>query len=69
MERVPNIIEEARNKSHLFPVDHDQPRTVKLDNQIQALRIVLVRTLPALINILIPNTFRELPLVERPQNP
>jgi len=69
MERVPNIIEEARNKSHLFPVDHDQPRTVKLDNQIQALRIVLVRTLPALINILIPNTFRGSPSLVHLRSP
>lgn len=60
-ERVPNIIEEAQNKANTFPLDKENPRTVKLDRQVRALRKTLVQVLPVLINILIPNTFRKHP--------
>ena len=62
-EKVPNIIEEAQNKAHTFrvPVHENRQRTAKLDQQVQELRITLLRVLPVLINILIPNTFRTLP--------
>jgi len=56
-ERLPNVIEEAQNKSNAFPVDKANPKTVILDRAVRGLRMLLVQSLPALINILIPNTF------------
>jgi hypothetical protein len=56
-ERLPNIIEEAENKSNAFPLDTSNPKTVRLDRAVWGLRMLLVQSLPALINILIPNSF------------
>jgi hypothetical protein len=56
-ERLPNIIEEAENKSTAFPLNPENPKTVRLDRTVRGLRMLLVQSLPALINILIPNTF------------
>ena len=58
-ERLPNIIEEAQNKANAFPVDEANPKTVILDRAVRGLRMLLVQSLPALINILIPDTFRK----------
>ncbi|KAK0643182.1 hypothetical protein B0T16DRAFT_178493 [Cercophora newfieldiana] len=56
-EKLPNIIEEAENKSNAFPLDNTKPKTVILDRAVRGLRMLLVQSLPALINILIPNSF------------
>jgi len=56
---VPNIIEMARNKAETFPLDSKNPKSVQLHKSIQELQETLLRTLPALINKLIPGTFRK----------
>ncbi|RDW79368.1 hypothetical protein BP6252_04006 [Coleophoma cylindrospora] len=54
---VPNIIETARNKAKNFPLDSN-PKIIRLHKNIQELQETLLRTLPVLINKLIPGTFR-----------
>ncbi|KAE8446335.1 hypothetical protein EG329_012084 [Mollisiaceae sp. DMI_Dod_QoI] len=54
---VPNIIEIARNKAETFPMDSKNPKSVQLHKSIQELQETLLRTLPVLINKLIPGTF------------
>jgi hypothetical protein len=54
---VPNIIEMAQNKAETFPMDSKNPKSVQLHKSIQELQETLLRTLPALINKLIPGTF------------
>jgi hypothetical protein len=56
---VPNIIEMARNKAETFPMDCKNLKSVQLHKSIQELQETLLRTLPALINKLIPGTFRK----------
>ncbi len=56
---VPNIIEIARNKAETFPMDSKNPKSVQLHKSIQELQETLLRTLPVLINKLIPGTFRK----------
>jgi hypothetical protein len=56
---VPNIIEMARNKAETFPMDCKNLKRVQLHKSIQELQETLLRTLPALINKLIPGTFRK----------
>ncbi|RDW91763.1 hypothetical protein BP5796_01157 [Coleophoma crateriformis] len=55
---VPNIIEIARNKAETFPLDSKNPKSIQLHKNIQELQETLLRTLPVLINKLIPGTFR-----------
>ena len=57
-EKVPNIIEEARNKAETFPLDKENPKSVQLHKHVDKLHWVLMQTLPVLINRLVPNTFR-----------
>jgi hypothetical protein len=54
---VPNIIEMGQNKAETFPMDSKNPKSVQLHRSIQELQETLLRTLPALINKLIPGTF------------
>jgi hypothetical protein len=56
---VPNIIEIAQNKAQTFPMDSKNLKSVQLHKSIQELQETLLRTLPALINKLIPGTFRK----------
>ena len=56
---VPNIIEIAQNKAETFPMDSRNLKSVQLHKSIQELQETLLRTLPALINKLIPGTFRK----------
>jgi hypothetical protein len=56
---VPNIIEIARNKAETFPMDSKNLKSVQLHQSIQELQETLLRILPALINKLIPGTFRK----------
>jgi hypothetical protein len=56
---VPNIIEMAQNKAETFPMDSKNLKSVQLHNSIQELQETLLRTLPALINKLMPGTFRK----------
>jgi hypothetical protein len=58
-EAVPNIIEIAQNKAKTFPMDSKNPKSVQLHQSIQELQETLLGTLPALINKLIPGTFRK----------
>jgi hypothetical protein len=59
-ETVPNIIEMARNKSETFPLDCKNPKSIQLHKNVQELQATLLRTLPALINRLVPGTFRKI---------
>lgn len=56
---VPQIIEMAQNKAETFPLDGKNPKRIQLHKNIQDLQETLLRTLPALINKLIPGTFRK----------
>jgi hypothetical protein len=56
---VPNIIEIAKKKAETFPLDSKNLKSIQLHNSIQELQETLLRTLPALINKLIPGTFRK----------
>lgn len=58
-EKVPNIIEMARNKAETFPLDSENPKTVQLHENVHKLQKTLLRTLPVLINKLVPGTFRK----------
>lgn len=58
-ESVPNIIEMARNKAENFPLDSKNPKSIQLHQNVQELQATLLRTLPALINKLVPGTFRK----------
>ncbi|KAB5583584.1 hypothetical protein GE09DRAFT_1212161 [Coniochaeta sp. 2T2.1] len=55
-EMVPNIIEMARNKAELFPLDAKNPKSVKLHKNVHELRTTLLRALPALIQKLVPSS-------------
>ncbi|KAK4225183.1 hypothetical protein QBC38DRAFT_270181 [Podospora fimiseda] len=57
-DSVPNIIEEAKNKSEKFPPSEKNPKTIQLDESIKELQLTLLRVLPDLINRLIPGTWR-----------
>lgn len=52
--KVPNIVEMARNKAETFPLDGQNPKSVKLHQNVHELRMTLVRVLPPLINKLVP---------------
>jgi hypothetical protein len=56
---VPSIIEMAQNKAQTFPMDSNNVKSVQLHKSIRELQETLLRTLPALINKLIPGTFRK----------
>jgi hypothetical protein len=56
---VPNIIEMAQTKAETFPMDSKNLKRVQLHTSIQELQETLLQTLPALINKLIPGTFRK----------
>ncbi|KAK0713760.1 hypothetical protein B0T26DRAFT_678051 [Lasiosphaeria miniovina] len=56
-ESVPNIIEMARNKAETFKLDSSNPKSIQLHKCVQELQLMLIRTLPALINRLVPGTF------------
>ena len=56
---VPNTIEIAKSKAETFPFDSDKPKSIQLHTSIQDLQETLLQTLPALINRLIPGTFRK----------
>jgi hypothetical protein len=58
-ENMPNIIEMARNKAASFPLDSKNPRSIELHKSMDGLHATLLGTLPALINRLIPGTFRK----------
>lgn len=58
-EKVPNIIEMARNKVETFPLDKNNFKTVKLHASVEELQATLLQTLPVLINKLVPGTFRK----------
>jgi hypothetical protein len=55
-EMVPNIIEMARNKAETFPLDANNPKSVKLHKNVHDLRTTLLRALPALIQKLAPSS-------------
>lgn len=55
-QNVPNIIEMARNKAETFPLDDQNPKSVKLHQNVHELRTTLVRALPPLINKIAPST-------------
>ncbi|KAK3986432.1 hypothetical protein QBC44DRAFT_139558 [Cladorrhinum sp. PSN332] len=57
-ESVPNIIEEAKNKSEKFPPNEKNPKTIQLHESVKELQETLLRVLPDLINRLIPGTWR-----------
>jgi hypothetical protein len=61
-ENVPNIIEMARNKAETLPLDGANPKSVQLHKSVQELQNTLLEILPALIDKLIPGTFRKNPL-------
>jgi hypothetical protein len=56
-EMVPNIIESARNKAETFKKDRSKPKNMQLHDHIEKLQDVLLRVIPALINLIIPGTF------------
>ncbi|KAK3312951.1 hypothetical protein B0H66DRAFT_569238 [Apodospora peruviana] len=56
-ENVPNIIEIAWSKAKTFPLDRDKPKSVKLHQNVEKLQETLLKTLPMLINKLVPGTF------------
>lgn len=55
-EMVPTIIEMARNKAETFPLDGNNPKSVKLHKNVHELRTTLLRALPALIQKLVPSS-------------
>ena len=57
-ETLPNIIEAAHNKADNLPLDTENMKSVKLHGAISDLHVTLIRTIPPLINKLIPGTFR-----------
>ena len=58
-EKVPNIIEMARNKAEAFPLDSGNPKSVQLHKNVEELQATLLETLPPLINKLVPGSFRK----------
>lgn len=56
---MPNIIEIARNKAETLPLESGYPKSVQLHKSIQELQETLLKTLPVLIDKLVPGTFRE----------
>jgi hypothetical protein len=58
-ERVPNIIEMARNKAKNFPLDSSNQASIQLHRNVQELQETLLRILPPLIEKLVPGTFRK----------
>jgi len=57
-ERVPNIIELAKDRVETFPRDSN-PKSARLHQSVRDLQLTLLRTLPVLIDKLIPGTFGE----------
>jgi hypothetical protein len=56
---LPNIIEMARNKAKNLPLDNTNAKSVSLHDSVKELLDTLLDALPALIEKLIPGTFRK----------
>ncbi|KAK0712618.1 hypothetical protein B0T26DRAFT_714770 [Lasiosphaeria miniovina] len=57
-ERLPNIVEIARNKMKAFPLDIGNSKSIELHQKIHKLQTTLLATLPLLIDKLVPGSFR-----------
>ncbi|KAM7213570.1 hypothetical protein V8F06_011067 [Rhypophila decipiens] len=56
-ENVPNIIEMARTKAETFPLDSNNTKSVQLHKKVRLLQDTLIKSLPPLINKLVPSGF------------